>query len=55
MDMEGKYKLVWLQGWAHGNACNCEVHKAEVETDHHKQYLREVKMTAFQCSVQHET
>lgn len=52
MNMEGKYKLVWLQGWAHGNACSCEVHKAEVETDHHKQYLMESEddSVPMQCS-----
>lgn len=52
MNMEGKYKLVWLQGWAHGNARSCEVHKAEVETDHHKQYLMESEDDSFpmRCS-----
>lgn len=52
MNMKGKYKLVWLQGWAHGNACSCGVHKAEVETDHHKQYLMESEDDSFpmQCS-----
>lgn len=50
MNMEGKYKLVWLQGWAHDNACSCEVHKVEVETDHHKFMESEDDSFPTQCS-----